>query len=84
MEEVLMSKTIIEFARHELGTVVTACYEEWFRSDDISSLAMAVKLCPFYISLLDKSDPIRHNYEEHLQLWENELIQAVEDTKVSL
>jgi hypothetical protein len=45
---------------------------------------MAVKLCPFYISLLDKSDPIRHNYEEHLKLWENELIQAVEDTKVSL
>ena len=79
-----MGKTIIEFTRHELGTVVTACYEEWFRSDDISSLEMAVKLCPFYISLLDRSDPIRHNYEEHLKLWEDELSQALEGIKFSL
>ena len=77
-----MIKTTIEFTKHELGTVTTACYEEWHRTGDICSLEMAVKLCRIYLSMLTNSPyKLKDSYKEHLELWERELDIANEGVK---
>ena len=77
-----MITTTIEFTKHELGTVTTACYEEWHRTGDICSLQMAVKLCRIYIPMLTNSPyKLKDSYKEHLELWERELDIANEGVK---
>lgn len=80
-----MIKTTIEFTKHELGTVTTACYEEWHRTGDICSLQMAVKLCRIYITMLSNAPyNLKDSYKEYLELWEHELDIANESVKDSL
>ncbi len=77
-----MIKTTIELTKHELGTVTTACYEEWHRTGDICSLEMAVKLCRIYLSMLTNNPyKLKDSYKEHLELWERELDIANEGVK---
>jgi hypothetical protein len=77
-----MITTTIELTKHELGTVTTACYEEWHRTGCISSLEMAVKLCRIYIPMLTNSPyKLKDSYKEHLELWEHELDIANEGVK---
>ena len=77
-----MITTTIEFNKYELGTVTTACYEEWHRTGDICSLQMAVKLCRIYIPMLTNSPyKLKDSYKEHLELWEHELDVANEGVK---
>jgi hypothetical protein len=80
-----MIKTTIELTKHELGTVTTACYEEWHRTGDVCSLEMAVKLCRIYLSMLTNSPyKLKDSYTEHLKRWEHELDVAIEGVKANL
>jgi hypothetical protein len=78
-----MITTTIEFNKYELGTVTTACYEEWHRTGNVCSLEMAVKLCRIYLSMLGGYDPykLKEHYTEYLELWERELDIANEGIK---
>jgi hypothetical protein len=80
-----MITTTVELTKYELGTITTACYEEWHRTGDICSLQMAVKLCRIYIPMLTNSPyNLKDSYKEHLELWERELDIANEGVKDSL
>ena len=77
-----MITTTIEFNKYELGTVTTACYEEWHRTGNVCSLEMAIKLCRVYIPMLTNSPyKLKEHYTEYLELWERELDIANEGVK---
>jgi len=77
-----MITTTVELTKYELGTITTACYEEWHRTGDICSLQMAVKLCRIYLPMLTNSPyTLKDSYKEHLELWEHELDIANEGVK---